>query len=658
MMVSLVCMMMAVAAFGTLPCNGIQQISAMAFTSSFVSPSMPFQEKIATNTPFFALKNIDGDKEQMATMPSKAPAVRPKNGRRIRNKNAADNDGSSQFSNINKGQVKVKIKDAATNKKRKKQSKNKSSTKSKKKERPKAKRKAKEASFNTVLSNDDIYIQFSRVFQRHVVYRKIDMVSSGDTTASTLMDDEVLQSFEFLDDAVKSYPTARVLAPRDLPFPPPSCSLVYPDEENDGNSRQLTVGSRGRMIDTNVEEEECETTIAGMGLWTLCELEYDDNANNATATGGEYQYEQANAALRTLLQLVSSSSSFVMPRHFFRLDARRLAMRGHTPESITMNHFRVVNLLSRGNSGSGGDNNDVGLAMDPSEVAFVLQNFPQLCLYDCGDLECLVRFLLQPLPPVGSFPSVAMVADRGVSGSNVDWPSLFGKGYGAGLTLEQATKVCRVMPELLALYFEDSRKPSIMYMYSQMRTQPVSPKLIDEANMQLSLEGADPCDSYTFAYLASLKDLPTQRPISANYLRSLAISWGQLRILTSSLRLWLSCNLEPGWELLGRGPIRSMLKRPALDYLRQRLQIGPSDVYRMLKTHTRLSTYDGSNKIMPILDKLQMSLKLSSAELRRLILRMPSLTGIGFASLNGRLDFFTNEGMSDVNNFCLLFMLE
>ncbi|KAL9186783.1 hypothetical protein ACHAXT_010503 [Thalassiosira profunda] len=485
-------------------------------------------------------------------------------------------------------------------------------------------------------SHDDMYIQFSRAFQRHVVYRG---KPSGDNTSSSgtfASDDEVVQSFEFLDDAARSFPEARILAPCDLPFPPPSCSLVYPDDD-DGvagsggrdrrNSQQLTV-SRGRLIDADVEEEECETTIAGMGLWTVCEFEYPSQGVGASANP-ELQHEEANAALRTLLQLVSSES-FVVPRHFFRLDPRRLAMRGHTPASITMNHFRMVNLLSCG----GGDGTAAGLAMDPSDVAFVLQNFPQLCLYDGGELEGLITFLLQPLPPDGTIPSVAMVADgRGLGSTTVDWPCLAGKGYGAGLTVEQATDAIRMMPELLALYYEDSRKPSVMYLYNQMNAAPASPKLIDEANARLNLEGTDGSDAYTFAHL-----------------RSIGISWGQLRILASALPLWTTCNLEPGWELLQKGPVRSMLKRPALDYLRQRLQIGPGDVYRLLKTHGRLSTYDACKKILPTLDMIQGRLGLSSAELRRLVLRMPSVMGVGQSSFAERVAFFTEEAGLSVDD--------
>ena len=60
------------------------------------------------------------------------------------------------------------------------------------------------------------------------------------------------------------------------------------------------------------------------------------------------------------------------------------------------------------------------------------------------------------------------------------------------------------------------------------------------------------------------------------------------------------------WEIFARGPVRSKLKCPVLDYLHRQLQIGPRDMYRrLLKRHTRLSTYDSCNKIMSMLDMLQ-----------------------------------------------------
>jgi len=457
-----------------------------------------------------------------------------------------------------------------------------------------------------------IYIQFSRIFQRHAVYK------CHDDTDNTNKHDEVIQSFLFLDDAINSYPTAQVLAPLDLPFPPPSCSLIYNNNENNTDSPYSLI-SRGRYIDSNIEEEECETTIAGMGLYTLCELEY--NTKDDDVILDEMKTDEANAALQKLLELVRSDNSLIMiPRHFFRLDVRRFAQRGLISDKIVQNYARVVDLLSRRREKEDG----VGLAMDTKEVAFVMQNFPQLCLYSCDELEGLIQFLLQPLPD--NMPSLAIIADRGSDGSIVDWPVLAGQGHGAGLTIDQAAKAITMMPELLALYYEDSKKPSLNYLQQMQVSVPAELQVYNELN----LEGTDPSDALCFAYL-----------------HSLGIEWSQLRILQSSLPLWTTNNIEPDWIMLGKGPVRSTLKRPALDFLRQRLQTSPSDVYRLLKTHTRLSSYDLCDNIMPKCDMLQSKLQLSSADLRKLVLRMPSLIGVSSSAFDDRLDFFTTKvGMS------------
>ena len=494
---------------------------------------------------------------------------------------------------------------------------------------------------NSNENNKHYVIQFSRVFQRHVV---IDQTKDEDEEVI------ILQSFQFLDDAIANFPLARVLAPKDVPFPPPMCTIDWTVSDS-LSSASLSTSTGGY----NKETEECESTIAGMGLMGLCDLEYDDdNVRNLDGkcppstqqssdddNDGQYNQHydlQSNEALRTLLQLVSSSSSSMVPRHFFRLDHRRFALGGHTSQSITINHARVVNLLSCGrhSSSNNDDANDdnIGLAMTPSELEFVLSNFPQVCLYDSGELETFIRFLLSPMPP-STIPSVTLVADTGVGGEKVDWPRLAHEGYGAGLTVEQATKAIRMMPELMALYYEDTRKPSVGYMYTQMQ-QRLPPQLSDEVQMQLGqfLEGADFSDVLTLGYL-----------------HSLGISWKKLRLLLSAFPLWTTNNLDPGWEILQRGPVRSVLKRHSLDYLRQRLQIRPSEVYKMLKTHTRLSTYDAATKILPTLDKLQRRLDLQSSELKQLILRMPSVIGIGTSakkdtssSFDQRIEFFQNEG--------------
>lgn len=76
-----------------------------------------------------------------------------------------------------------------------------------------------------------------------------------------------------------------------------------------------------------------------------------------------------------------------------------------------------------------------------------------------------------------------------------------------------------------------------------------------------------------------------------------------------------------------------------------------------LQTHPHLSYYK-TNNLMKNFDAYQDKLGLSSRELRKVILRMPSLLGMSVdteendtkSALDERLDFFFNEGKLDVGS--------
>lgn len=106
---------------------------------------------------------------------------------------------------------------------------------------------------------------------------------------------------------------------------------------------------------------------------------------------------------------------------------------------------------------------------------------------------------------------------------------------------------------------------------------------------------------------------------------------------------------EPGWELLENESTRSVLNVETINYLRQRLQIGVSDVYAMMKTHPRLTSYSILMNIMPTLNALQVQIGLSTRNLRTVALRMPSLIGIGVhnttkkSALDKHIEFFCKD---------------
>ena len=306
----------------------------------------------------------------------------------------ADAAGPSSTSRRRKTRTDPSPKKGAENKKSRTKAKRKKSNATKKKTKKSTDAKRTKHTKNEGESN---VIRFSRVFQRHVVYDE-----GG----------RVVESFLFVDEAASTYPNARILAPLDVPFPPPSCTLLY--NEEDANVTTVT-RSRDRYIDTSIEEEECRTSIAGMGLLTLCELEYPPDGSDVL--GPMERNEQANLALRRLLELVSSAD--YAPRHFFQLDVRRFASRGLTVDRIEENHARIVDLLSKG-CVEGKWGRRAGLDLDESDVKFVLSNFPQICMYNCDELATLIRFLISPLPSHEEHPSVVLVAIGAEKAQEVD----------------------------------------------------------------------------------------------------------------------------------------------------------------------------------------------------------------------------------------------
>ena len=187
-----------------------------------------------------------------------------------------------------------------------------------------------------------------------------------------------------------------------------------------------------------------------------------------------------------------------------------------------------------------------------------LEQFPPL---DRHWIRERIMFMLSPLPDDFSCE---------------DWPLLFSKGFGAGLTVPRTIKAILALPQLLAVNPLDStrRKPPMIYFYQQlkMQTEQLNAALVYLENW---LTGASPSDIATFAYL-----------------HSLGVSWVQCRALLGAFSLsMISCDLDPNWELYNNGPVRKVLLEDSLLFLRMRLQLTPSEIFAMIYTHPRLSTY-------------------------------------------------------------------
>ena len=192
---------------------------------------------------------------------------------------------------------------------------------------------------------------------------------------------------------------------------------------------------------------------------------------------------------------------------------------------------------------------------------------------------------------------------------------------------------------------------------------------IDEVRSELSnyLSGSDHADVCTFAYL-----------------RTLDIRLDQMKLLLEAMPTLTYCVTEDGFHF--NAPESNQAHESRLHFLRKRLQLTNGDIKAMMKvcrdywflydelqfyipwiytyvccwflfntiiqTHSRLKSYHLKNNILPTLNAVQESLSLSSREIRKLILRMPSIIGMGVrsskenepSSLEKRIHFFVNEG--------------
>ena len=258
-----------------------------------------------------------------------------------------------------------------------------------------------------------------------------------------------------------------------------------------------------------------------------------------------------------------------------------------------------------------------------------LDSFLETChfllVWPASLLRERMGFLLAPLP------EDSVVAD--VNATVIDWPvQYYRHGRGAGMSVAQLSHALSVTPSLLFRDYETEtlhsrvnserlRKAKYLYEETPAVVMGLARKQLD------ALYGASSGDCLAYSYL-----------------HWKGWEFHQIRVVLQAFPGSVVCSLEPSWELFDRGasPVAKTLRSDSLTYMQHRLQIGPSHIQALLKTHTPL-TYYSRDQLRRNCDALQDGLQLTSNELRSLVLRMPSLLGMSVKGLTRRIKFWTEE---------------
>ena len=293
----------------------------------------------------------------------------------------------------------------------------------------------------------------------------------------------------------------------------------------------------------------------------------------------------------------------------------------------------------------------------PAEIhRGVMNKFPRLAFYDAANIHERLFFLLAPLPPEELLSSLRVhpnnplkkrrkkkTGDALSEGEHdlsefmddFDFPVLFHQyGYGAGMRPSQLVQALQTLPQYwLAIYMSDSSGPMkrpqdyLPYIFYHLNAHPDTMNSVRN-ELDPLLQGVNPVDVASLAHAKV----------------SLGLSWDQCRLLLYALPTLRSCDSEPNWELCNKGNIRNTFMEEALQYLRLRFQLDPPNILGLMKTHTRLSTYNVQTMLKPHSDNLQRLLHLQSDELQQIVIRMPSVLGCSESSINERLNFLYLKG--------------
>lgn len=133
------------------------------------------------------------------------------------------------------------------------------------------------------------------------------------------------------------------------------------------------------------------------------------------------------------------------------------------------------------------------------------------------------------------------------------------------MTIEQATKAVRAVPNLLSLRHTDSRKPNILFYMQELKVS-AEMSILTERNLEKYIQGTEASDVWAFAYL-----------------HTIGLQWSQLRIILDAFPTLTCVSTEANWELRQKKENPKAMDEFSLLFLRKRLQIGPREVFLMVK---------------------------------------------------------------------------
>ena len=483
-------------------------------------------------------------------------------------------------------------------------------------------------------SNGTVYVEFSLCFHRYVVFY-LDINNTNCTTNTARSESSldtsgrrrVIGSFKFLDEALQETKKTNSLSKNNIMIVTSPITKGYLESISSLNTwSDHTCGKSGNG-NLTVQEDSIRLCVR------------HNQTNNS-----DIRYQEILNQLAALVQPIDPVTKMA----YFTLNVTRNQLGQMIPRerffqlstSVKRNYNAIIDLFTRyyrNNITAPTGERFPGLCFSPVEAQGVISTFPHIALYDINEIRNRINFLTSPLPHE-LIPFIQQQNCKTPKISKEDWPLLSSQGFGAGFTVQQATECIRAVPELLALFYEDSMKPSVPYFFNNWKIKPEDAEDARCSVISSSLVGCSASDAYCFAYLH----------------KTVGIPWISISIMIQALPSTLVCDTTIPWEIIMDNTAVKMggeLKFPSLNFLRQRLQVSPKDVHYMITTHSRLGLYEVETNIKPTLDDIQLHLGLSCMELRNLALGMPSLIGMKTSGSDctffRRLSFYQNDvGMS------------